>query len=291
MIHCLSPLNGLKEAEQCRSLLHVPRHWLRKVSKSTRQIMLEGGYSFGEQRIDLSKLMTEAVSKKVSIPPEMELPFPEFSTTSPQMTIQVRNETTLMSARRMVQEGRTPLVLNFANGTQVGGGFLTGSRAQEETLCYASTLYGTLVGDRFYRYNTEHCPTASTDYAILSRAIVFRNDKYEEIESPWTMDVLTSAAPIANPHWNGLPYEQSEALMDTRIARVLDIAIAYGYTDLVLGAWGCGAFGNDPNAISALFEKHLHHRQSHFHLVYFTIADWSPERRFLGPFADRFSPQ
>ena len=158
-----------------------------------------------------------------------------------------------MTARDMVANGKRPLVLNFANGTEVGGGFLRGARAQEETFCYASTLYSTLVGDPFYRYNLEHAYTAGTDYAMLSRVVVFKDDRYTAIEKLWEMDVLTAAALIANVKWSGVSQSVSATLMDKRIASVLDVAIAYGYTDLVLGAWDCGAFGNDPLIISRLF--------------------------------------
>ena len=162
-------------ADLCESLLYVSRDWLREISYGTQQIMLDQQYIYGDEVIDLSSLMVD--SKIYSIPPDAILPESPISQRF-DTTVEVINETTLMTACRLVQAGRKPLVLNFANGTHVGGGFLTGARAQEETLCYASTLYSTLVGDPMYAYNLKTNEMESTDYMILSQAVVFRDDEY-----------------------------------------------------------------------------------------------------------------
>jgi uncharacterized protein (TIGR02452 family) len=75
-----------------------------------------------------------------------------------------------------------------------------------------------------------------------------------------------------------------------RIQRVLGIARAYGYEALVLGAWGCGAFANDPLRTAKNFRDVLDGEfAGDFSEVVFAITDWSPERRFLGPFCKVFS--
>jgi uncharacterized protein (TIGR02452 family) len=71
---------------------------------------------------------------------------------------------------------------------------------------------------------------------------------------------------------------------------VLAIAQAYEHAALVLGAWGCGAFGNDPHRTAIDFRQALEHEFSGvFSDVVFAITDWSPERKFLGPFRDVFA--
>jgi uncharacterized protein (TIGR02452 family) len=71
---------------------------------------------------------------------------------------------------------------------------------------------------------------------------------------------------------------------------VLVIGRAFGYSMLVLGAWGCGAFGNDPHHTAADFRNALENEfRGAFSDIVFAITDWSLERRFLGPFRDVFA--
>ncbi|MCU0714101.1 MAG: TIGR02452 family protein, partial [Pirellula sp.] len=58
---------------------------------------------------------------------------------------------------------------------------------------------------------------------------------------------------------------------------------------LVLGAWGCEKFGNDPLRTAEDFKSVIvndFNRQ--FADIVFAIADWSPQRRLLNPFRDVF---
>lgn len=48
-----------------------------------------------------------------------------------------------------------------------------------------------------------------------------------------------------------------EEAMTRRIRIMLRIATKNGHTNLVLGAWGCGAFGNKPEDVSSYFKKVL----------------------------------
>ena len=74
--------------------------------------------------------------------------------------------------------------------------------------------------------------------------------------------------------------------------KAVAIARAYGYTELILGAWGCGAFGNNPQRTASDFRNALEGEFAGvFSEVVFAITDWSPERRFLGPFRDVFSAE
>jgi uncharacterized protein (TIGR02452 family) len=191
------------------------------------------------------------------------------------------------AARRLTEAGARPLSLNFANGVTPGGGFLTGARAQEEVLCRSSALIATLEGDPMYAFHRDEAPAyESTDWAILSPDVpVFRLDDGTPLPKPWTTSFLTCAAPYA-PRV-GQP--RSAELLHRRIHRILAVARAHGYHSLVLGAWGCGAFANDPDRTARDFREALEGPFSGaFSEVVFAIADWSPERRFLGPFRDAF---
>jgi uncharacterized protein (TIGR02452 family) len=112
---------------------------------------------------------------------------------------------------------------------------------------------------------------------------VFRNDPGEPLPSPWLLDVITCPAPYAPT----IGQAEASILLRDRIHRVLAVARAFGYESLVLGAWGCGAFGNDPAQTARDFRDALEGPfAGSFSRVLFAITDWSPERRFLGPFRD-----
>jgi uncharacterized protein (TIGR02452 family) len=235
--------------------------------------------------VDWRTAVERAVRAKLSIPPDAPLPAPNAARFS-ETRIVVANETTLGAARRLSQDGARPLSLNFANGVEPGGGVLHGARAQEEVLCRSSALYLTLDGDPMYAAHRRAAAYESSDWAILSPDVpVFRLDDGTPLPEPWLASFVTCAAPYA-PRV-GQP--RSGDLLERRIARVLAVAHAHAFTTLVLGAWGCGAFANDPARTARDFRAALEGPfAGAFIEVVFAVTDWSPERRFLGPFRDAF---
>lgn len=128
----------------------------------------------------------------------------------------------------------------------------------------------------------------STDWAILSPDVpVFREDDGTALESPWLLSFITCAAPYVPTVGQPL----SGDLLQSRINRVLGIAQAFHYDSLVLGAWGCGAFENDPHRTAVDFRQALENEfRGVFSEIIFAVTDWSPERKFLGPFRNAFLP-
>lgn len=238
------------------------------------------------RQIDWQEAVGIARGARRSIAPDAPLP-PCRSTSFRHTEVQVRNESTLEAARRLVECGMRPLALNFANGSKPGGAFLAGARAQEEALCRSSALYETLVGDEMYVVHRQRPLPDSTSWAILSPCVpVFRADNGTNLEQFWLLDFITCAAPYAPTV--GQP--RSAELLRERIHRVLEIAHAHGYINLVLGAWGCGAFGNDPERTARDFRQALGGEfRGAFRHVVFAIRDWSPERNILAPFRDVFA--
>lgn len=233
------------------------------------------------RHVDWQEAVGIARGARCSIAPDDPLP-PCRPASFAHTEVQVRNESTLAAARRLVECGMRPLALNFANGVKPGGDFLAGARAQEEALCRSSALYETLVGDEMYVVHRQRPLPDSTSWAILSPCVpVFRADDGTNLEQFWLLDFITCAAPYAPTV--GQP--RSADLLRDRIHRVLEIARAHGYITLVLGAWGCGAFGNDPQRTAADFRQALEGEfRGAFRQVVFAIRDWSPERKILGPF-------
>jgi uncharacterized protein (TIGR02452 family) len=270
-----------------RSELDIRRDAARSLGLSAVEAAQKGMYlTRSGDKIAWSDAIRAACAMKSSVPPDAPLPTSERPSVT-QTTVQVANETTLQAARRLTDLGVRPLALNFANGIHPGGGFLNGARAQEEVLCRSSGLFLTLVGDPMYEAHRKRLRPDSTDWAILSPDVpVFRNDDGTELPRPWLLSFITCAAPVAA----ALGQPESGILLRRRIHRTLDIARSYEYDALVLGAWGCGAFGNDPHRTARDFKHALTHDFAGlFSDIVFAITDWSPDRRFLGPFRDTFT--
>lgn len=154
-----------------------------------------------------------------------------------------------------------PLVMNFANAHNPGGGFKLGANAQEEALCRCSTLYASITSKealKMYLYNNTHLSSVESDYMLYSPDIcVFRDEQCELLEEPFMASVVTLPAPNRN---GAAMFATNQNVAETMIRRIrimLRIAAKNGHKNLVLGAWGCGAFGNKPEDVSNYFKKVL----------------------------------
>ena len=176
---------------------------------------------------------------------------------------EVRNETTLAAARRLVATYGSDRVaaLNFASAKNPGGGFLNGSHAQEESLARASALYATLQRHMaYYDANRHHRSLLYTDHMIVSpRVPVFRDDEDRLLDEPYEVTFITSPTPNAGAIAKTEPgsLERVEGTFRHRMEQVLSAAVVFEQTALVLGAWGCGVFGNDPAMVARLFGEFL----------------------------------
>ncbi len=151
------------------------------------------------------------------------------------------------------------IVLNFASFKNPGGGFLTGALAQEEAVCMESTLYQ-VIGDPsfadYYDYNAHHTNRSLyEDRALLSPGIVFiKSDK----ESAAAM--LTVAAPNRSAYLtNNAEATEEENLkaLKNRIGFIADIINAHNAEVVILGAFGCGVFGQDPKTVASIFKDKM----------------------------------
>ena len=154
----------------------------------------------------------------------------------------------------MTSRSRNKAVLNFASYVDPGGGFSSGYMAQEESLCHASFLYNVLREmPEYYEWNRRN--TRGGLYE--NRAIYTPEVAFGET----SCDVITCAAPnagAAGGHGNVSAVDNILTL-DSRLSFVRDIAEENGVETLILGAYGCGAAGQDPenvcNAIFAAFRR------------------------------------
>ena len=154
-------------------------------------------------------------------------------------------------------------VLNFASATTPGGGVKTGASAQEEALCRISTLYPCLQEEnlwkRFYMPHREARNYAYNADAIYTPdVVVFKTDnatpKLMSKDDWYQVDVVTCAAPNLNHIKNSggkVPSEKELlSIFKERLSRVLALALQNKCDTVILGAFGCGAFGNPPRIVA-----------------------------------------
>lgn len=151
------------------------------------------------------------------------------------------------------------LVLNFANPVNPGGGVRRGARAQEEDLCRKSSLLFSLESEeaqKYYKYNKSLHTYMGSDAVILTPNVeIIRDVNGELLDEPFVVAVMTCAAPIRTADMERSSEVQYRELFYRRICSMLKCAAYWNYQALVLGAFGCGAFGNDAKVVFDLFYK------------------------------------
>jgi uncharacterized protein (TIGR02452 family) len=255
------------------------------------RITREGRYTAPSGReVDLAPHIARAAEATTSVPPDVQIPLPCRGIHDTR--VRATNETTLAAARRMNERGAAVTALNFASARHPGGGFLGGARAQEESLCRASALYACIADAPMYPHHERLRDPLYTAWMLYSPAVpVFRSDDGALLERPWRCSFVTAPAPNSKVVLARDPSREGEviAAFAERIPRVLRLCAREGDTHLVLGAWGCGAFGGDSARVADLFDQSLRGElRGVFEEVVFAVLDSSPEQRFLGPFARCF---
>lgn len=146
-------------------------------------------------------------------------------------------------------------LLNFASYRHAGGGFITGAWAQEEAICHDSTLYNVLRRfESFYAENEKSLDRSLyTDRAVFSPGIIF-----ERAGKAAECSVITCAAPnYSAARSRGVTQSENEKALTKRVDFVISIAEEQGCDTVILGAWGCGVFGQDPRIVARLFKERL----------------------------------
>ncbi|KOG34177.1 TIGR02452 family protein [Streptomyces resistomycificus] len=229
---------------------------LRGIAQQTEEIVAAGVYRARDGREVSVAAETDAARAGTRMYGPEPVPVPPVD---PVKTLfEVTGESSLEAARRLTGP---VAVLNFSSARNPGGGYLNGAQAQEEALCRASALYTCLIGVReFYDHHRAHRDPFYTDRVIHSPAVpVFRDDRGRLLDEPYTAGFLTAAAPNAGVVLRTAPERAAElpGALAARAGRVLETAVVHGYRRLVLGAWGCGVFQNDPVQVAGAFRALL----------------------------------
>jgi uncharacterized protein (TIGR02452 family) len=267
----------------------------KEAAENTLKVLKEGFYlNKKDQEVNISDIQSLAEQNTKVFNPEDLDKILNFNTIQASYTtkFEVVNETTLLAGKRMLDEGEKNIMcLNFASAKNAGGGFLNGAQAQEESLARASGLYKCLLkGEIYYttHRNTNTC--LYTDYMIYTPNVpVFKDDEGELLDNFWVVNFITSPAVNAGVIRRQEPHNVDKIIptMQKRTAKMLALANQYSNEVLVLGAWGCGVFQNNPSDIAQIFKEEFSTRfKNVFKRVVFAIK--TKEEQFLKPFEDRF---
>ncbi|MGP3964000.1 TIGR02452 family protein [Nonomuraea sp. 3N208] len=270
---------------------------LRGIAAANEQIVADGRYTADDGTlVSVGPALEAAVAGTVSHPADMSVAVPP-AVPGQVTSFEVSAEDTLQAARRLHLAGAGRIaVLNFASARTPGGGYLNGAKAQEEDLCRHSLLYPCLL--QAPDYYAAH--RASPDLLYSHRVIwspdvpVHRGGDGRLLREPYAVSFLTSAAPNAGQalrHDPGLR-DRIRRVLHERAERVLAVAAHHGARRLVLGAWGCGVFRNDPREVAEAFRAHLAAEgalSGVFERVVFAVWDRVPESANRAAFAERFT--
>jgi uncharacterized protein (TIGR02452 family) len=252
------------------------RDRLRLIARETVRIAGQGSYRLpAGSEVGLGEQVARAVAGTRLYEPGDQIPAAAPAETG--LITEVTNETTLAAARRL---GDGVACLVFASARNPGGGFLNGAQAQEESLARASALYACLsTVPQFYAFHRQEHDLRYSDRVIYCPAVpVFRDDSGALLAEPHLVSFLTSAAPNLGAIRVNQPAAAGSVpgILRGRAARVLRIAAGHGHRKLVLGAWGCGVFGNDPAVVAGIFADLLREEGRWFGRVVFAVYDRRP---------------
>ena len=227
-----------------------------------------------QQSIAAQKLILEKES--------LDIPAPRFDEKA--QVIVTKNRSFEAAAQYMEQH---VCVLNFASATNPGGGVTHGSSAQEECLCRCSTLYNCLntraMWDGFYTpHRRSGNPLHNDDIIFTPDVQVLKDDDYRPLAYPFAVDVITCAAPNLrerpahsfNPSDGksvAISPDELRLLHEQRARRILTVAAQNKADVLILGAFGCGAFCNDPMVVAQAYKNILPQFTHHFKTIEFAV--------------------
>lgn len=209
----------------------------------------------------------------------------DTQTTEIQNTVKmITKKSSMNAARAFAGRGRTA-VLNFASPTYAGGLVLQGASSQEECLCRVSTLYKCLTDKvpwaAFYNpHRAQKNPLNNDDLIYTPDVTVFKTDDYELLpEAAWcNVDVITCAAP--NLRQKQISDDELYHIHCKRATKILSAAFVNGVKNIVLGAFGCGVFRNNPWVVAQAWKKVTDEFTEKFSFIEFAIYCGNDDRNY-----------
>ncbi len=279
---------NLKEASKEERAIYANRWWKTTKEKALDSIMESSQYAFicdhelmdtliklDSPNIKMTKFLGSIICSDDGMRFIDETMFvdgiPNVGTT----TIKFTNQTSEQCLYDYYKDGQTEnndvTVLNFASFKNPGGMFLNGSPAQEESLCHHSTLYEVLrcFSSLYYSDHKKYLNNGLYMNDVLYTPFIkffarsrFGNEENDIVNAEsWKANVINCAAPNLNAY--GRRFSSNDTLpshmkaihnaLEERIETVMIVANLSRTMHLVLGAFGCGVFKNDPYDVASIF--------------------------------------
>lgn len=244
----------------------MKRNTRAEKARETIQIIEQGSYTVDDKVIEIKRELAASLAgthlyRDDAFDDMWEQVAVVINSRNYKTAIQVENMTVLKAAAAMTGQGFRTGCLNFASAKNPGGGFLGGAQAQEESLALSSALYPTLMKHfDMYEYNRSRSTFLYSDQMIYSPdVLVFRDDEGTLLEEGYTMSFVTSPAVNIGAMKQNRPEELllAKETMLRRMDKVLALFAYHNIEHLLLGAWGCGVFQNDPADVAAYFGSFL----------------------------------
>lgn len=175
-------------------------------------------------------------------------------------------------------DGAHVALLNFADAMKYGGWVEDGAPTQEENLCRCTNLHRVLeqeeCQEEYYIPNIlEVRRTRREQYLdniIYAKGItIFKDDNTYEDIAPRQVDIITCPSPATTFKTS----DEAVAVYRRRVEQILLSAIENGADTIVLGAWGCGAFGQNPSLVARGFAEALNEYGDYFKDIVFAIKE------------------
>ena len=216
-----------------------------------------------QDTLDYSKHLLNSVTTKHDFSESLTKNDTELLIFNETNNIQVVNSDSVSALTEWCKIGKTA-VLNMASHKRPGGGVINGARAQEECLFRCSNL-GHVISTDFY-------PLQDNELLWTKDAIFFKDVNYAYMKDV-SVDVITIAAPNLNGLGRFHKMTNYEELTKDKIRLMLSMAIKNNIDNIILGAWGCGVFGNEPDKMAKMFKDVLDEGYKFNNVIFAIIND------------------
>jgi uncharacterized protein (TIGR02452 family) len=274
----------------------MSKNYRVEIANNTLEIIKNGFYKYNEKKIAIEKELEESLENTFTIAPNDWNAILDIPIENKFETQIIAKKCSTIEAIFQEENGKIG-VLNFASAKNPGGGFLGGASAQEESLARSSNLYATQIKDKaMYDFNKNQSSFLYSDYMIYSPNVLFWNDDNGDyFEKPLVADIITAPAPNKGAmlqHNRKEEIAETEEVFRKRMDKVLAIASKQKVDTLILGAWGCGVFRNEPNDVANLFKEIISEKYAGaFKKIVFAVLSNSEKKSSFKYFESAFREQ